>query len=872
MLYKFSGPPQRDTEAFPVSPMSDSNRHSISRRDFMKAALVTPAAGFLQKIDSSKGPLYLAIVNHWHHSGVGFLFREGDVAKKHYSEAYSIFYSIQKTMDALDRWPSAAICLEFDSYAYEKIFEEDPEFVRNKMQQYVNQGRIDIVGGTYTQPYSQLVGWQSNIRQLVEGRAVVRNVFGKEVDLFLVEEIIFHPQMPQLLKLSGFRHASLQSHNNGTTREIREPVIQWRGLDGTTVDTIPNNELMISLLKQNQTFEKELVPARQFNTPLLTLWAEVWPPGLDWGGSYLAYEKGVQALQAEGVQLIGISEYMNKRCKPGEQFPSEYIRLDDATFTFGWPQNQGMLWEKMGGWGFQGDFLMKEDRRLESKLKALEQLLSIAPLPNLNKKVEDLWKKLMITQNHDFFIVADYPMQYKKVNTSMLEVAAMMYREIDAEVAEVRRTIYSSLLPSSSRKSEQILVCQNPTGQQDKQPIVFDAPMDAKSTFSCHGGSQEFEVQRIEPQYLNENPKFVILASLPPYGLKTFRLTQKPHAVPGQSPKSKEVTNEFYAVRWESKNSAFSIQDLQSGTTLLFRPFSGDIRRVNETLWPAPNTGENFRAKNFQEITYNTAVEASGPLCHSLFAGGNILTLATTEYPAAWVVARAKLYQGIKRIDICTELHTYPQMAYLALAELEVPFEPVTVHRDFPFGEEQSDKDQFTALHYVRLETPKEAIVLAHAGTQQFFKKNEQGHTILRNMIARETHKGSFRWHWSLKTGGSFSTSESYLLAESLLGAVAELAEGTSQISRSLVSTDDPAVAIFRIDRSPKQTTLWLSNFSAEKRSSTLTLSDPMTTVRRVDFEGKPVPDKPAPKLQGAKNIGLSLSPWEMMALELNHE
>ena len=55
MLYKFSGPPQRDTEAFPVSPMSDSNRHSISRRDFMKAALVTPAAGFLQKIDSSKG-------------------------------------------------------------------------------------------------------------------------------------------------------------------------------------------------------------------------------------------------------------------------------------------------------------------------------------------------------------------------------------------------------------------------------------------------------------------------------------------------------------------------------------------------------------------------------------------------------------------------------------------------------------------------------------------------------------------------------------------------------------------------------------------------------------------------------------------------
>ena len=94
MLNKFSVPPQRDVKASLVAPPSDSTLHSVSRRDFMKAALVTPAAGFLQKIDSSKGPIYLAIVNHWHHSGVGFLFREGDVARKHYSEAYSIFYSI----------------------------------------------------------------------------------------------------------------------------------------------------------------------------------------------------------------------------------------------------------------------------------------------------------------------------------------------------------------------------------------------------------------------------------------------------------------------------------------------------------------------------------------------------------------------------------------------------------------------------------------------------------------------------------------------------------------------------------------------------------------------------------------------------------
>ena len=629
---------------------------------------------------------------------------------------------------------------------------------------------------------------------------------------------------------------------------------------------------MISLLKQNQTFEKELAPARLFNTPLLTLWAEVWPPGLDWGGSYLAYEKGIQSLQAEGVQLAGISDYMNKRCTLGTQFPSEYIRLDDATFTFGWPQNKGLLWEKMGGWGFQGDFLMKEDRRLETKLKALEQLLSLSPHPELKKRVEDLWKKLMVTQNHDFFMVADYPMQYRKVNTSMLEVAAMMYREIDADAAEIRRTIYSSLLPPADGKNDEILVCQNATSQPDKQSILFDAPVDGKSTFSCHDGSQELEVQRIEPEYLNENPKFAVIASLPPHGLKTFRLKKKSHTATKQSSESNEIKNEFYAVRWESKESAFSLRDLQSGQTFLFRPFSGDIRRVNETLWPAPNTGENFRAKNFGEIIYSSSVEASGPIYHSLSAKGNILSLATTEYPAARVAARASLYRGIKRIDICTELHTYPQMAYLALAELEVPSDQVTAYRDFPFGEEKSDKDQFTALHYVRLETAKGSILLAHAGTQQFFKKSEQGHTIVRNMIARETHKGSYRWRWRLKTGPSFTASEGYLLSESLLGPVAEIAKGNSPLSRSLVSTSDPTVAIFRIDRSPKQTTLWLSNFSGENHNPKLILSDAISRARRVDFEGKIVEEKPAPMLLDGKTISMSLAPWEMMAVELIHQ
>ena len=158
---------------------------------------------------------------------------------KRYDSAYSIFNSLQATIDALEKRPALVICLDFDSYAYEMIVAEDPVFVRDVLKPYVDSGRIDIVGGTYSQPYPEIIGWESKCRQFVEGRAVINNLFGKRVGCFLTEEIAFHPQMPQLLKLCGYSSASLEVQNSGEVRKINKSVVAWRGLDGTEIPTIP---------------------------------------------------------------------------------------------------------------------------------------------------------------------------------------------------------------------------------------------------------------------------------------------------------------------------------------------------------------------------------------------------------------------------------------------------------------------------------------------------------------------------------------------------------------------------------------------------------------------------------------------------------
>ena len=852
----------RATESYPAS--------SLSRRTFLQilgAAPMINVVGGASAADAAHG--YFTIVNHWHQSGVGWYFREGKVGDRHYQKAFSIFYGMQKTIDAARQFPWLTICLEFDSHAYEVMYEEDPQFVQEKIRPLMAAGRIEPVGGTYTQPYAQLVGWQSNVRQFVEGRAVAREVLGKDVDCFLVEEIIFHPQMPQLLRLCGFPYASLQVQNNGSLPLVKKAVVNWRGLDGTLIPTIPFNPWLISLVKQNQSLARYVDPAGEAQQALLTIWAEIWPPGLDWGASYVPYTQGFQSLREAGLQSLGFSEYMHRRCPPGTNLESQYWKMDEPVFLFGWPQNQGSLWGTMGGWGYEGDALLKQNRRLEHELNAAEMLISLAPDAARSKRLRELWKKLMQPQNHDCFIVSEFPAEYENIRTTNLEVARMMSREVEAGLRELRQEACAQLAVGHASEAATSVLCQNPAGVAVRQVITLEAPAGEGFDYWLECGNERVDLQRVRPVYVNDNPTVVGVADLPPCGFKTYSLKKGPAAPLPALPASQEIANEFYSVTWDESRKGFVIHDRDRNRDVLFRPFSGEVTQVKETWWAAPNSGVNFRAKDFGQVSYTRALDAAGPVLHALAVKGNVLTLSTSEEPPAWVTARTLLYQGLRRVDIVTELNTYPRIAFNALAELELAAEPVTVVRDFPFGEEASLKDQCSALNYLRLQSAGFAVVLAHGGTQQFFPVRTPGHIRVRNMIARGTLKGSYRWHWSVTTGSSFTAAESYRFAEASWGPVIQHGSGAQMPSQSWVAVNDPAVVVFRVSADPDQLLVWMMNYSEEHTQGELTFTVPVRACRRVDLEGNPLSGASAVLDDTTRKLKLNLSPWEIAAVNL---
>jgi len=839
----------------------------LSRRTFLQVLGAAPlVAGFIDvETSSSAGKAYFTVVNHWHQAGVGWFFPSGTVNGRDYRRAYSIFYAIQKTIDGLDQFPWLDICLEFDSHAYEMMYEEDPDFVREKFRPLVASGRIDPVGGTYSQPYAQLVGWQSNVRQLVEGRAVVREVLGKEVECFLVEEIIFHPQMPQLLRRSGYTSASLQSHNNGSMPVIRSAVINWRGADGSEIPTIPNNSWMISLTKQYQSWANEVDQAAVAQQAMFTIWAETWPPGMDWGASYLPYTIGFQSLRAKGLESVGLTKYMRRRCEPGAKLDSRYLKLDEARFDFGWPQNKGILWETLGGWGFEGDCLLKENRRIEHELNAAEILAALAPDSHRAKQLRDFWKKLMVTQNHDCFIVSGFSAEYEDVHTTNLEVARMRFREIDSGVRQLRQETLARLAASSG--SDVQVICQNPSGISVRQPIVLETDVASGFDYSLASDGQEISLQRLEPQYANERPKLVGVVGLPAFGFKTGIVRKIASAtVPSPQP-SEEIANEFYSVNWDESRKGFRVLAKASGRAVFFRPFTGDITHVKESWWASPNSGVKFRAKTFDEVAYARHPEAGGPVYHALAVRGNLVTLSTTQQPAAWVTARAALYQGLNRVDLSTEFESYPQLGLQALAEFQLEGEHIRAFRDYPFGEEESLKEQLSALNYVRLESPGFALLVAHGGTQQFFLNRQANHAVLRNMIARGTFKSRHRWNWSITTGPSFTPASSYRFAEAVLGPVVEISQAPLALPASLITVNDPAVVVFRYGVDSGKTTVWLMNYSAQEKQAELTFAMPIGNCRKTDLEGKPVGETSATADSSGKSVKLNLGPWEIVAL-----
>ena len=206
-----------------------------SRRRFLKSSLVGGVGGVVALpllaraagAAPAAGPdVCVTLCNHWSYIGIGWQLG-----------IESCVLAVTDAMEMVDREPHVKTYLEMDARGYEFMAEKFPE-VATRLAKYLAAGKLELIGGSYSQPMGTTVGGESNIRQIVVGRETIRKALGYEVATMLHEEEFTHPQLPQLSRWPGCKYASLaqvDTWGRAGCPRLDYNAIFWKGIDGTTI-------------------------------------------------------------------------------------------------------------------------------------------------------------------------------------------------------------------------------------------------------------------------------------------------------------------------------------------------------------------------------------------------------------------------------------------------------------------------------------------------------------------------------------------------------------------------------------------------------------------------------------------------------------
>ena len=363
-----------------------------SRRRFLKMSiagglggamawpLLTHAAGAAEAAAAEGPDFCVTLCNHWSYIGIGWQLG-----------IESCMLAYLDAVEMADREPHVKTCLESDARAYELLAEKFPE-VAARLRKCLAEGKIELIGGSYAQPMGTTVGGESNIRQIVVGRETIRKALGYDVTTMLHEEEFTHPQLPQLTALSGYKYASLaqvDTWGRAGCPSLDYNVIFWKGIDGTTVLTVPKNGLFGYSPQADQLLKAaEFNKLKKLGTPMVFCWEEFgWespetPAYLSAPARYMGFAKKGR------VKFVTIREYLDKY---GAQAKETVLLPMDA-------------WNKSCTWGLGGDQVRVAQRKMEALLLATEVFDAAASSLGSKSQIELLekaWKDLLASQSHD---------------------------------------------------------------------------------------------------------------------------------------------------------------------------------------------------------------------------------------------------------------------------------------------------------------------------------------------------------------------------------------------------------------------------------------------------------------------------------------
>ena len=326
---------------------------------------------------------------------------------------------------------------------YEWIEQNRPELF-SQIQQQVQAGQWEIIGGMWIEPELNLISGESIARQILYGQRYCQEKFGDINRVaWLPDSFGFCWQLPQLLKQGGIDYFVTQKLRWNDTTKFPYEIFKWRSPDGTQISSV-----MSAAIGEGINPIKMAAYTWEWTTKTGKL-DPLWLPGVgDHGG-------GPTRDMLEIARRWQTSPFF-----PDLVFTSAIEYLDSlATDPLSIWDDELYLEFHRGCYTTHAD-QKQQNRNCEKNLYQAELFASLATLTTGNsypqKALETAWKKALFNQFHDILPGSSIAQVFVDANQAWQEsdrICSKIIREsLEAIVQQV------SLSPSSDSNAKAIVV------------------------------------------------------------------------------------------------------------------------------------------------------------------------------------------------------------------------------------------------------------------------------------------------------------------------------------------------------------------------------------------------------------------------------
>lgn len=311
---------------------------------------------------------------------------------------YPVAWKTRFITEELIANPEWRIGLEIEPETWDTVQMRTPaDYARFKS--LTTDPRVEFTNPTYAQPYCYNISGESIIRQLAYGIRKIHNHFPEvRFTTYSVEEPCFTSCLPQILKLFGFKYASLKCPNTcwgGYTAAYGGETVNWIGPDGSSLlaspryacEELQKNSVWQTTAWGNETEYLDACRAQGIAHPVGMCYQDAgWKYG-PWIG--------------RGDTIRNHSIYVTWR----EYFEQITDGKSSDDYHFSQEDVHASLM-----WGSQVlQRIARQVRRSENELLAAEKMGVIANLTDgytYNQAIlDEAWRTLMLSQHHDSWIV-----------------------------------------------------------------------------------------------------------------------------------------------------------------------------------------------------------------------------------------------------------------------------------------------------------------------------------------------------------------------------------------------------------------------------------------------------------------------------------